>query len=364
MMPLCKRLVKIIEDPLSDGISKTNAINLLGGLTLCFDESMNVRLGIILTPIIAKPSTNISLFELLFVNPLILQALNKSDKTKALARLNNDLGSPDHNIKLLLDLTKKIFSFSILSEEERTNLIITITNSNMKFKDSFYDFFNTGNLTKIEQEIILERLKEGIRSIKIEHGINPDRMSSIMLKYWKNTVYVFNNAELDEIFFGKLLELIENGDYGLSNSGVDLLQELNEEFITRASKEIQRDFVAEVINAAGHGGNSAKKLLEKGFDKRKEILDAFNDDLLSSNESFTKIIEKVWRKERLFEYIIKTNQAELLDLILKRIVIKEYVLKTRDLEEIWYELKRLNNPEYSLYSEEIEKIIDAQYAGN
>lgn len=111
MMPLCKRLVKIIEDPLSDGISKTNAINLLGGLTLCFDESMNVRLGIILTPIIAKPSTNISLFELLFVNPLILQALNKSDKTKALARLNNDLGSPDHNIKLLLDLTKKYSPF-------------------------------------------------------------------------------------------------------------------------------------------------------------------------------------------------------------------------------------------------------------
>ncbi|MEC0244160.1 TIGR02391 family protein [Paenibacillus dokdonensis] len=152
----------------------------------------------------------------------------------------------------------------------------------------------------------------------------------------------FVDAELHRVCFRKILEIIKSGYFNDQNEGINLLLEWNASIFDHITYEDHVELICAIYKAAGFrlASRDAETLIRERFVPIKTSLKLFQERLLSSNEVFNELLEKIWWNDAFFRLIAHSGDLEFMVAFLNKVISKEIVLSRNDLDTLSRELNR------------------------
>lgn len=152
----------------------------------------------------------------------------------------------------------------------------------------------------------------------------------------------FVDAELHRVCFRKILEIIRSGYFNDQNAGISLLLEWNATIFDHIDYDDHINLICAIYKAAGssYPSRDAETLIRERFMPIKTSLKLFQERLISNNEVFNELLEKIRWKESFFRLISHSGDLEFMVAFLNKVISKEIVLRRNDLDTLSQELNR------------------------
>ncbi|WP_164984980.1 TIGR02391 family protein [Ammoniphilus sp. CFH 90114] len=188
---------------------------------------------------------------------------------------------------------------------------------------------------------------------------NESSTDSAKLKAFLAPSREFVDGELHRVCFRKILEIIRSGYFNDQNAGIGLLLEWNAPIFDHITYDDHINLICSIYKAAGYSypSRAAQSLIREGFTPMITSLKLFQERLLSSDEVFHELLEKIWWKEAFFKLIAYYADLEFMVTFLNKVVDKEIVLGRIYLETLSDKLNRAGR-------EGLEDLTDKIYKMN
>ncbi|MGI8281722.1 hypothetical protein AB2568_025530 [Bacillus mycoides] len=192
------------------------------------------------------------------------------------------------------------------------------------------------------------------------------RSSVSNLKKYTKPVSILNISILDNLFFEKLLELIRDGDYNNVNDSLEMLLELDNDFIKRMDAKYHTDVVIQIIrqaNGPGRGSDKANEILKEKFSVISCLVDYFLEYTTQNYEQLSYVmIKQHLEVPNMLKIIDSTNNHDFLQKIvdlIKEFVNEDVLENSYLLDNISRNIKKDYNFENWLnISEQIERFLE------
>lgn len=182
------------------------------------------------------------------------------------------------------------------------------------------------------------------------------------LKAYLDPSREFVDGELHRTCFLKILEIIKSGYFNDQNAGINLLLEWNEPILDNITHDDHIELISSIYKAAGYSYPSwvAEALIKDGFKPILTSLKLFQEHLLSSDEVFHTVLEKIWWSGTFFKSIVNYSELEFLIAFLNKVADMEIVLSRNDLNTLSYELNRIGRDGTSELTDKIKKMNQSE----
>lgn len=168
----------------------------------------------------------------------------------------------------------------------------------------------------------------------------------------------FVDGELHRACFRKILEIIRSGYFNDQNAGISLLLDWNASIFEYIYYDDHINLICSIYKAAGssHPSRDAEILIRECFMPIKTSLKLFQERLLSSNEVFNELLEKIRWNDAFFRLIAHSGDLEFMVVFLNKVVSKEIVLRRNDLDTLSRELNRAGRKGLEDLTNKIDKM--------
>ncbi|WP_060628799.1 TIGR02391 family protein [Paenibacillus peoriae] len=203
-----------------------------------------------------------------------------------------------------------------------------------------------------------EKLMSEISQLRFKLDGNTSYTNSSKLKEYLAPSKEFVDGELHRTCFHKILEIIKSGYFNDQNAGIDLLLEWDAPIFDHIIFDDHIELICSIFKAGGYSypSREAEALIRNGFKPLTTSLKLFQKHLLSSDETFHRVLERIGSKDDFFKSIVHYADLEFMIAFLNIIVDKEIVLSGNDLNTLDYELNRIKRKGLRELTDKIEKM--------
>ncbi|WP_215160701.1 TIGR02391 family protein [Paenibacillus sp. ISL-20] len=203
-----------------------------------------------------------------------------------------------------------------------------------------------------------ERLINEISQLTFILNGNESTSNSAKLKAFLVTSSEFIDSDLHRLCFLRILEIIKSSYFNDQNAGIDLLLEWDETLLDHLIHDDHVELICSIYKAAGgsYPSRSAGTLISNKFNKVSKSLKVFQEYMLSSDDAFYEVLEKIWFSDDFIKSIVKYGEEEFLITFLRKVIDKEFHLKRHDLNTLSYELNRAGIQNIFELADKVEKM--------
>ncbi|MEC2062706.1 hypothetical protein [Bacillus inaquosorum] len=339
ILPLTRNLISIIdaERDLSSIKCRNATLFLSGVLAEENDDDRKRKMAQQLGQLIQNESIYEKVIEIVSFYPQVFNFITEVDRER------------------ILSFLKKSISYN-MKESEFNLLYLLITTENVlpqKDQADLKDVFKSHIETSIKSNDII------------------DNESVEILGKWVDKVAKLKMGDIDNAFFATLIELIRDGNFDITNSAVDILKNLDKDFLNRINDEYLVKLFSGLIYQARPGrmyaGRAARKLWDEKFEDFKPLYLKFIDNITEDYEKYLIFYNGTYTvdgNQLLFGIILELNEPDLMQSIVK------FMEKIMTLDEgntmvigsdLYYLRKKLDDVENELWVDvksDVERIIE------
>ena len=135
------------------------------------------------------------------------------------------------------------------------------------------------------------------------------------LKLFERILVLLKNSKAIDMYIRKVLSMVQDIDFHISNRGVLILKEFSEEIKNKISQEIKVEFVYSLIVAAGRGANESKAAINNFQYELTDFLESFIQSLLSNEESLNELLNKVIYLDKVIKVLIENKPESIIQML-------------------------------------------------